>query len=79
MIPVEVPELVVQIFLELNGDFIFPEYVMRVPILFGGVGMTGFLLNFLFTIANIGKHLRDRRKALCSGDCVRSDPENVLN
>ena len=70
----------------LNHD-VFPECVARVPVSFGGLGvrlcsrkvvsMFATVRNRSQPFATVRNRLRVRRKALHSGECVRSGPEIV--
>ena len=65
----------------------FPECVARVPVSLGGLGVrlcspkvafaTATVGNRPQPSATVGNRLRWRRKALHSGECVRSGPESV--
>ena len=57
--------------------FFFPECVARVPVSLGGLGVRLCSPSFAFATATVGNRLRDRRKALHSGECVWSGPESV--
>ena len=56
---------------------IFPECVARVPVSLGGPGVRLCSPSFAFAVATVRNRLRDRRKALHSGECVWSGPESV--
>ena len=68
---------------------VFPECVARVPVSLGGLGVRLCSPSFAFATATVRNRpqpsatvrnrLRDRRKALHSGECVRSGPESVSN
>ena len=57
--------------------FFFPECVARVPVSLGGLGVGLCSPSFAFAVATVRNRLRDRRKALHSGECFRSGPESV--
>ena len=56
---------------------LFPECVARVPVSLGGLGVRLCSPSFAFATATVRNRLRDRRKALHSGECVWSGPESV--
>ena len=56
---------------------LFPECVARVPASLGGLGLRLCSPSFAFATATVRNRLRVRRKALHSGECVRSGPESV--
>ena len=68
---------------------LFPECVARVPVSLGGLGVRLCSPSFAFAtatvrnrsqpFATVRNRLRDRRKALHSGERVRSGPESVSN
>ena len=55
----------------------FPECVARVPVSFGGLGVRLCSRKVVSMSATVRNRLRERRKALHSGECIWSDPENV--
>ena len=55
----------------------FPECVARVPVSLGGLGVRLCSPSFAFAVATVRNRLRDRHKALHSGECVWSGPESV--
>ena len=57
--------------------FFFPECVARVPVSFGGLGVRLCSRKVVCMFATVRNRLRDRRKALHSGECIRAGPESV--
>ena len=55
----------------------FPECVARVPVSFGGLGVRLCSRKVVSMSATVRNRLRERRKALHSGECTQSDPESV--
>ena len=71
-------ELFLRVYVCLCPVFLFfPECVARVPVSLGGLGVRLCSPSFAFATATVRNRLRDRCKALHSGECVWSGPESV--
>ena len=58
---------------------VFPECVARVPVSLGGLGVGLCSPKVAFATATVRNRLREGRKALHRGECLRSGPESVSN